>query len=47
MSALDALALIMRSTKVEEAEASGKLTVRFDSGIRPGCDISMTRQSSG
>lgn len=29
----------MASPKVKEAQASGKLTVLFDSGIRSGADI--------
>ncbi|KAF7300052.1 Fmn dependent [Mycena kentingensis (nom. inval.)] len=37
--ALYALAHIMKSPKVREAQASGKLTVLFDSGIRTGPDI--------
>ncbi|KAJ7868768.1 oxidoreductase [Mycena olivaceomarginata] len=36
---LYALAQIMRSPVVKEAQASGKLTVLFDSGIRTGPDI--------
>ncbi|KAF8883772.1 oxidoreductase [Gymnopilus junonius] len=34
-----ALELIMKSPKVKAAQASGKLTVFFDSGIRTGSDI--------
>ncbi|GLB38551.1 putative FMN-dependent dehydrogenase [Lyophyllum shimeji] len=34
-----ALESIMKSVKVREAQASGKLTVLFDSGIRTGSDI--------
>ncbi|KAG6889635.1 hypothetical protein C0992_004526 [Termitomyces sp. T32_za158] len=34
-----ALENIMKSVKVQEAQASGKLTVLFDSGIRTGPDI--------
>ncbi|KAG6910668.1 hypothetical protein DXG01_008712 [Tephrocybe rancida] len=34
-----ALESVMKSTKVKEAQASGKLTVLFDSGIRTGPDI--------
>lgn len=34
-----ALENIMKSVKVKEAQASGKLTVLFDSGIRTGPDI--------
>lgn len=29
----------MKSAKVKEAQASGKLTILFDSGIRTGSDI--------
>ncbi|KAG6846474.1 hypothetical protein H0H93_013739 [Arthromyces matolae] len=29
----------MKSAKIKEAQASGKLTVLFDSGIRTGSDI--------
>jgi len=36
---LDALELVMRSTRVREAQASGKFTILFDSGIRTGPDI--------
>ncbi|KAJ7726536.1 oxidoreductase [Mycena metata] len=36
---LYALARIMRSPTIKEAQASGKLTVLFDSGIRTGPDI--------
>jgi isopentenyl diphosphate isomerase/L-lactate dehydrogenase-like FMN-dependent dehydrogenase len=36
---LYALARIMRSPVIKEAQASGKLTVLFDSGIRTGSDI--------
>ncbi|KAJ6584367.1 oxidoreductase [Mycena capillaripes] len=36
---LYALARIMRSQTIKEAQASGKLTVLFDSGIRTGPDI--------
>ncbi|KAJ6466024.1 oxidoreductase [Mycena vitilis] len=36
---LYALARIMRSQVVKEAQASGKLTILFDSGIRTGPDI--------
>ncbi|KAJ7155823.1 oxidoreductase [Mycena filopes] len=36
---LSALARIMRSPTIKEAQASGKLTVLFDSGIRTGPDI--------
>ncbi|KAG6865198.1 hypothetical protein C0991_004569 [Blastosporella zonata] len=34
-----ALESIMKSAKVKEAQASGKLTILFDSGIRTGPDI--------
>ncbi|KAG6829124.1 hypothetical protein H0H92_005598 [Tricholoma furcatifolium] len=34
-----ALESIMKSTKIKEAQSSGKLTVLFDSGIRTGSDI--------
>jgi lactate 2-monooxygenase len=34
-----ALANIMESAKIKEAQRSGKLTVLFDSGIRTGSDI--------
>jgi len=34
-----ALELIMKSSKIKAAQASGKLTILFDSGIRTGSDI--------
>ncbi|KAJ3518175.1 hypothetical protein NLJ89_g19 [Agrocybe chaxingu] len=34
-----ALEMIMRSSKVKEAQQAGKLTILFDSGIRTGSDI--------
>lgn len=34
-----ALENIMRSTKIKDAQRSGKLTILFDSGIRTGSDI--------
>ncbi|KAI0671172.1 FMN-dependent alpha-hydroxy acid dehydrogenase [Trametes maxima] len=39
ISTLLALEYIMRSPKVKEAQASGKFTVLFDSGIRSGADM--------
>ncbi|KAK7050535.1 Fmn dependent [Favolaschia claudopus] len=36
---LYALVRIMRSSKIKEAQASGKFTILFDSGIRTGPDI--------
>ncbi len=39
ISSLLALERIMQSPKVKAAQASGKLTVLFDSGIRSGADI--------
>ncbi|KZT12186.1 FMN-dependent alpha-hydroxy acid dehydrogenase [Laetiporus sulphureus 93-53] len=39
ISSLYALHQIMQSPKVKEAQASGKLTILFDSGIRTGSDI--------
>nr|VWO95551.1 Thioredoxin reductase (EC [Ganoderma boninense] len=39
ISSLVALERIMKSQKVKEAQASGKLTILFDSGIRTGSDI--------
>lgn len=36
---LYALAEIMSNPKIREAQAAGKLTVLFDSGIRNGSDI--------
>ena len=39
IASLDALSEIMSSSKVLEAQASGKLTILFDSGIRNGSDI--------
>ena len=39
LASIDALAEIMTSRKVLDAQASGKLTVLFDSGIRTGVDI--------
>jgi len=39
IGSLDALELVMRSTRVREAQASGKFTILFDSGIRTGPDI--------
>lgn len=39
VSALWSLENIMKSTKVKEAQASGKFTVLFDSSIRSGPDI--------
>ncbi|GBE85154.1 FMN-dependent alpha-hydroxy acid dehydrogenase [Sparassis latifolia] len=37
--ALYALEQIMKSPRVKEAQASGKLTILFDSGIRTGSDV--------
>lgn len=39
IASIDALVLIMQSTKVKEAQASGKFTILFDSGIRTGSDM--------
>ncbi|KAG1829857.1 FMN-dependent alpha-hydroxy acid dehydrogenase [Suillus variegatus] len=39
IGSLDALAKIMRSQKVLNAQAKGDLTVLFDSGIRTGSDV--------
>ena len=39
MASLDALAKITTSEKVRTAQASGKFTILFDSGIRTGSDI--------
>lgn len=39
IGALDALDMVMRSSKVLKAQSTGKLTVLFDSGIRSGSDI--------
>jgi len=39
ISSLLALATIMQSPLVKEAQQAGKLTVLFDSGIRTGSDI--------
>jgi isopentenyl diphosphate isomerase/L-lactate dehydrogenase-like FMN-dependent dehydrogenase len=39
IGSLDALARIMRSSKVLEAQTKGDLTVLFDSGIRTGSDV--------
>lgn len=39
IGSLDALELIMKSSRVREAQASGKFTVLFDSGIRNGSDV--------
>ena len=39
ISSLVALERIRKSQKVREAQASGKLTLLFDSGIRTGSDI--------
>ncbi|KAF9810311.1 hypothetical protein IEO21_06999 [Rhodonia placenta] len=39
ISSLYALSQIMKSPKVRAAQASGKLTILFDSGIRTGSDI--------
>ncbi|KAK6977662.1 Fmn dependent [Favolaschia claudopus] len=36
---LEALVRIMRSAKVREAQAAGKFTILFDSGVRTGSDI--------
>lgn len=36
---LHALCQIMRSAKVKQAQANGKFTILFDSGIRTGSDI--------
>lgn len=36
---LYALANIMKSPTIKEAQKSGKLTILFDSGIRTGADI--------
>ncbi|KAF9003955.1 oxidoreductase [Cyathus striatus] len=39
IGSLQALETIMKSPKIKAAQASGKLTVLFDSGIRTGSDI--------
>lgn len=39
LPSLYALANIMKSPRIKEAQASGKLTILFDSGIRTGIDI--------
>lgn len=39
IASLDALVSIMASQKVREAQASGKFTILFDSGIRTGADV--------
>ena len=39
ISSLLALERIMQSPKVRAAQASGKLTVLFDSGVRTGSDV--------
>jgi len=39
IASIDALALIMRSTRVRMAQESRKFTVLFDSGIRTGSDM--------
>ncbi|RPD56619.1 FMN-dependent alpha-hydroxy acid dehydrogenase [Lentinus tigrinus ALCF2SS1-7] len=39
ISALFALERIMQSSKVKEAQASGKFTILFDSGVRSGSDM--------
>lgn len=39
IASLDALELVMKSTRVRDAQASGKFTILFDSGIRTGSDI--------
>lgn len=39
VSVLWSLEHIMKSTKVKEAQASGKFTVLFDSSVRSGPDI--------
>lgn len=39
IGALDALDMVMQSSKVRQAQSTGKLTVLFDSGIRTGSDI--------
>ena len=39
IGALDALDMVMQSSKVREAQSTGKFTVLFDSGIRTGSDI--------
>ncbi|KAG1899606.1 FMN-dependent dehydrogenase [Suillus fuscotomentosus] len=39
IGSLDALAKIMRSQKIIQAQAKGDLTILFDSGIRTGSDV--------
>ena len=39
IGALDALDMVMQSSKVLKAQSTGKLTVLFDSGIRTGSDV--------
>jgi len=39
IGSLDALAMIMKSEKILAAQAAGKFTVLFDSGIRTGPDV--------
>ena len=39
IASLDALSSIGLSTKIRAAQAAGKFTVLFDSGIRTGSDI--------
>ena len=39
ISALYALEQVMQSSKVKQAQASGKMTVLFDSGVRSGSDM--------
>lgn len=39
MSSLAALERIMKSPIIKEAQAEGKLTILFDSGIRTGSDV--------
>lgn len=34
-----ALERVMQSSKVKEAQSSGKLTILFDSGVRSGSDL--------
>ena len=39
ISALYALEQVMQSSKVKQAQASGKMTILFDSGVRSGSDM--------
>jgi len=39
IASLDALAMIMKSSKIRDAQEKGSFTIFFDSGIRSGAHI--------